>query len=139
MSFNDGQIRGHFISIVKPTRCTVFEFIEYSTCFGQSFRPSSGVQDCTYSIRYMSYRLFDYLLEETRWNLMLFVQSWTSVDGQTYRPKHVKWYSINSKIVHLVGFTIEIYLIFLIIYINAEAFSPYLFSITFKQTNKFKN
>ena len=32
------------ISIVKPTRCTIFEFIEYhSTCFGLSFRPSSGV------------------------------------------------------------------------------------------------
>ena len=45
------------ISIVKPTRCTVFEFIEYhSTCFRQSFRPSSGVQDCTYSIRHMSNR-----------------------------------------------------------------------------------
>jgi hypothetical protein len=46
------------ISIVKPTRCTVFEFIEYhSTCFGRSFRPSSGVQDCAHSIRHMSYRL----------------------------------------------------------------------------------
>ena len=34
-------------SIAKPTRCTIFEFIEYhSTCFGRSFRPSSGVQDC---------------------------------------------------------------------------------------------
>jgi len=33
-----------------------FEFIEYhSTCFGRSFHPSSGVQDCTYSIKYMSY------------------------------------------------------------------------------------
>jgi len=51
------------ISIVKPTRCTIFEFIEYhSTCFGRSFRPSSGVRDCTYSIRYMSYRLVDCLL-----------------------------------------------------------------------------
>ena len=51
-----------FISIVKPTRCTIFEFIEYhSTCFGRSFRPSSGVQDWTYSVRYMSYRLVDCL------------------------------------------------------------------------------
>jgi len=47
-----------YISVVKPTRCTIFEFIEYhSTCFGRSFRPSSGVQDCTHSIRYMSYSL----------------------------------------------------------------------------------
>jgi len=48
-----------------------FEFIEYhSTCFGRPFRPSSGVQDCTYSIKYtrMSYRLVDCLLAGTRWN-----------------------------------------------------------------------
>jgi len=44
-------------------------FTEYhSTCFGRSFRPSSGVQDCTYSIKYMSYRLADCLLAGTRWN-----------------------------------------------------------------------
>jgi len=58
----------NYISIVKPTRCTIFEFIEYhSTCFGRSFRPSSGVQDCTYSIRYMSCKLVDCLLAGTRW------------------------------------------------------------------------
>jgi len=47
-----------YFSIVKPTRCTIFEFIEYhSTFFGWSFSLSSGVQDCIHSIRYMSYRL----------------------------------------------------------------------------------
>ena len=47
-----------YISIVQPTRCIIFEFIEYqSACCGGSFRPSSGVQDCTHSIRYMSYSL----------------------------------------------------------------------------------
>jgi hypothetical protein len=41
----------------KPTRCAIFAFIEYhSTCFGRPFFSSSGVQDCTYSIKYMSYR-----------------------------------------------------------------------------------
>jgi len=66
-----------YISIVKPSRCTIFEFIEYhSTCFGRSFRLSSGVQYCTYSIRCMSYLLVD-------------------------------WYPINSKIVHLFGVTIR--------------------------------
>jgi len=40
--------------------------------------------------------------------LMLYVQSWTPDDGRKDRPKHVQWYSISSKIVHLVGFTIEI-------------------------------
>jgi len=41
--------------------------------------------------------------------LMLYVQSWTPDDGRKDRPKHVEWYSINSKIMHLFGFTIEIY------------------------------
>jgi hypothetical protein len=41
--------------------------------------------------------------------LMLCVQSWTPDGGRKDRPKHIQWYSINSKIVHLVGFTIEIY------------------------------
>jgi len=58
-----------FISIIKLTRCTIFEFIEYhSTCFGRSFLSSSGVQDCTHSIRYMSYRLDEFLLAGTKWN-----------------------------------------------------------------------
>jgi hypothetical protein len=29
---------------------------QHCTCFGRSFRPSSGVQDCTYSNRHMSNR-----------------------------------------------------------------------------------
>jgi len=38
------------ISIVKPTRCTIFELIVYhSTCFGRSFRPSSGVQETVHT------------------------------------------------------------------------------------------
>jgi len=86
-----------YISIVKPTRCTIFEFIEYhSTCFLRSFRPSSGVQDCTYSVKYMSYRFIDCLLAGTR-SYPLYVQSWTPDDGRKDRPKHVEWYSINSK------------------------------------------
>jgi len=61
-----------YISIVQPTRCTILEFIEYhSTCFGGSFRPSSGVQDCTHSIRYMSYRLVDCLLAGKRLSSIL--------------------------------------------------------------------
>jgi hypothetical protein len=58
-----------YVSTVKPTRCKIFEFTEHhSTCFGRSLRPSSGVQDCTYSIRYMSNRLAGCLLAGTRWN-----------------------------------------------------------------------
>jgi len=50
----------HFIwlPIVKPTRYTcylkLFILVKRSTCFGRSFHPSSGVQDCTYSNRHMS-------------------------------------------------------------------------------------
>jgi hypothetical protein len=44
-------------SVVKPARYTSFSnlFIleQQSTCFVRSFRPSSGVQDCTYTNRYM--------------------------------------------------------------------------------------
>jgi len=42
-------------------------------------------------------------------HVKLYVQSWTPDDGRKDRPKHVEWYSINLKIVHLVGFTVEIY------------------------------
>jgi len=102
-----GQVR--YISILKPNRFTIFEFIEYhSTCFGRSFRPSSGVQDCTYSIRYMSYWLADCLLAgscplaSSQTNLYdiyltLYVLSWTPDYGREDRPKHEEWYSINSK------------------------------------------
>jgi hypothetical protein len=58
-----------YISIRKPTTRTICEFTEYhSTCFERSFRPSSEVQDCTHSIRYMSYRLVDCMLASTRWH-----------------------------------------------------------------------
>jgi len=40
----------HIVSIVKPTRCTIFEFIEcHFTCFGPSFRPSSGVRETVHT------------------------------------------------------------------------------------------
>ena len=45
-----------YISIVNQLDAQFFEFIEFhSTCLGRSFRPSSGVQFCTYRIKYMSY------------------------------------------------------------------------------------
>jgi len=91
------------ISVVKPTRCKFFEFIEYkSTWFGGSFRPSSGVQDCTHSIKYVI-QVSWLLASKQSTNvydiyLMLCVQSWTPDDGRKDRPKHVEWYLINSKI-----------------------------------------
>jgi hypothetical protein len=62
-----------YFSIVKSTRCTIsriyFIFGQHSTRFGQSLRPSSGVQDCTYSIRYMSYRFCGCLLAGMKCNI----------------------------------------------------------------------
>jgi hypothetical protein len=42
-----------------------FCLLNISPRFRQSFRPSSGVQGCTYSIRYMSYRFVDCMLAGT--------------------------------------------------------------------------
>jgi len=50
-------VHHNIIPIVKPTRCTIvsnyFILEWHSTCFRRSFRPSSGVQDCTYSNRHL--------------------------------------------------------------------------------------
>jgi len=74
----------------------------HSTCFGRSFRPSSAVQDCTYSNKHLSNKC-----------LLLYVQSWTADDGRKDRPKHVEYHSKINKFdtpVRLVGFTIGIIL-----------------------------
>jgi hypothetical protein len=45
------------ILIVQTKKCTflkLFILVKRSTCFGRSFHPSSGAQNCTYSNRYMS-------------------------------------------------------------------------------------
>jgi hypothetical protein len=76
-------------------------FWNNSTYFVRSFRPSSGVQNCTYSNRH----LFDI-------HLLLYVQSWTPDDRWKGRPKHVELFQNKSKfetLVHLIDFTIEIY------------------------------
>jgi hypothetical protein len=42
-----------YIRIVQPKRCTaylkLFILVKRSTCFGRSYRPSSGAQNCVYS------------------------------------------------------------------------------------------
>ena len=76
--------------------------------FRRSFRPSSGVQERTYSIGYMSYRFVDCMLVSgcplacsqrtcMIYDVMLYVRSWTPDDGRKDRPKHAECYSINSK------------------------------------------
>ena len=81
---------------MKPTRCTNFSnlFLEKnSTYFGQVFCPSSGVQYCLHSDRYMSY--------STR--LLI-------IDRKTY-PKHIEFFSKNKfeKLVHFFGFIVRLY------------------------------
>jgi len=43
------------------TFLNLFISVRRSTCFGRVFRPSSGAQNCTYSVRYLSDR-YCYLL-----------------------------------------------------------------------------
>jgi len=62
----------------------------HSTCFGRSFRPSSAVQDCTYSNRHLSNRYCCLLASKC---LLLYVQSLTADDGRKDRPKHVECHS----------------------------------------------
>jgi hypothetical protein len=118
------------ISIVKPTRCTIFpgywiplymfwtvfpsiirssrpyiqrqvyviqvsltacwqEFIEYhSNCFERSFLPSSGVQDRTYSVRYMSYVFRWLLASKNLLNTTLHVSNGLSVHQQEFKTVH---------------------------------------------------
>jgi len=53
----------------------LFIFVKHSTCFGWSFRPSSGAQDCTYSKRHMSNSCCYLLLSGTRWNVSQIIYS----------------------------------------------------------------
>ena len=112
-------------SYKKPTRCTNFSNLflkQNSTCFGQVLCPSSGVQPCTHSNRYMSYRFCLLLasgiilipLASRQHNLydiyvLLCVQCQTPDDGQRNSPEHLQFCSKNKieKLVHLFGFIIR--------------------------------
>jgi hypothetical protein len=110
--------------IVEPTRYTcyhkLFILVKHSTCFGRSFRPSSGVQNCVYSNGLCQtaadtccYRRWDRtqfrLIPEqvTSMTYTIACVQWkTPDDGQRNCPKHVGFHSKNKfeKLVHLVGF-----------------------------------
>ena len=76
-------------------QCIKFILEWHSTCFGRSFRPSSGLQDCTYSNRHLSNKYCCLLAsQQTAVScLLLYVQSWTPDDGRKDRPKHVECHS----------------------------------------------
>jgi hypothetical protein len=91
---------------------------QHSTSFGRSFRPSSGVGDCTYSNRCMSNRYSSLLASN---HTAVPVLKYTCccmhaleilvMDGKTSETCRVlsqKWNKFQ-KLLHLVGFTIEIY------------------------------
>jgi hypothetical protein len=78
----------------------LFILAKHSTYFGRSFRPSSGVQDCTYSNRHMSNNCCYFLLAQPfDICLLLYVQSWAPDDGRKDRPKYVECFArINNLI-----------------------------------------
>ena len=57
----------------------LFISVRHSTCFRQFFRPSSGAQNCTYSVRYLSDQY-----------LTLYVQFWAPGDGPKNCVKHAE-------------------------------------------------
>jgi len=60
----------------------LFISVRCSACFGQFFHPSSGVQNCTYNVRYLT----------------LYVQFWTPDDGQKNCPKHAEHLTVINKL-----------------------------------------
>ena len=86
--------------------------VRRSTCFRRVFRPSSGAQNCVYSVRYMSEQ---YSLRASSSRklycsdkyLTLYVQFWAPVDGRKTRLKHVERLTeINWEKSHLVACTL---------------------------------
>jgi len=61
------------------TFLNLFISVRRSTCFRRFFRPSSGAQNCTDSVRYWSDKY-----------LTLYVQFWAPGDGRKSRLKHVE-------------------------------------------------
>jgi len=87
----------------------------HCTCFGRSFCPSSGVQDCTYSNRHLSNRYCCLLasMESAVSVWLLYVQSWTPGDGRKDHQKYAQCHSKINKLdtsVRPVCFTIGIIL-----------------------------
>jgi len=75
----------------------LFISVERSTCFRRVSRPSSGAQNCTYSIRYLSDQY-----------LTLYVQFWAPDDGRKYRLKHMQRLTeINRETFRLVSCTLR--------------------------------
>jgi len=92
-----------YISVVKPTRCTIFRVYWISLHMFRTVFPSV-IRSSRLYIQHQVYVIQVRWLQATMQStnlydvyLMLYVQSWTPDDGRKDRPKHVEWYSVNSK------------------------------------------
>jgi hypothetical protein len=86
---------------------------KHSTCFGRSFRPSSGIQDCTYSNRYCCL-LASKQTTVSVWHIPVAVCTVLNSWWWTERPSETCGVLFKNKInlrnwCHLVGFTTGIY------------------------------
>ena len=111
--------------VIKPTRCTNFT---NSTCFGQFVCPSSGVYSLYTQQWYMSYRSVDSFRAGPGWNTfpswsclkavfkpvwhipllgVQWINSWCWTD-ELSETRRVSCQNKFVKLVHLVGFIIEI-------------------------------
>jgi len=70
----------------EATFHNLFISVRRSACFRRFFRPSSGAQNCTYSVRYLSDR-YCYLLLACNG---LYVQFWAPNDGRKTGLKHLE-------------------------------------------------
>jgi len=76
----------------------LFISVRFSICFRRVFRPLSGPQNCTYSVRYLSEQ-YCYLL--LAWPSLQF---WASDDGRKTRLKHVEHLTEISKLWNVASF-----------------------------------
>ena len=82
----------------------LFIIVKGSTCFGRSFPPSSGAQNCIYGNSLMSNSCCHLLLASSRWqqlfdiNLLPYVQFWAPDDGRKDCAKHVERFTIINNL-----------------------------------------
>ena len=81
----------------------LFILVKRSACFGRSFGPSSGAQNCTYGNRHMSNSCCYLQLSDIC--LLLYVQFWAPDDGPKNRSKHAERLTRSvNKVVRLIQY-----------------------------------
>jgi hypothetical protein len=88
-----------YISIAKSTRCTIFRVYWISLYMFRTVFPSI-IRSSRLYIEYQMENLVPASMKSTNLYdiyLIRYVHSLTPDDGRKDRPKHVEWYSINSK------------------------------------------